>query len=566
MLHNQYGPAESHVVTAHTLRGDPGKWPLLPPIGRPIAKARIHILDEEMHPVADGSAGEIYIGGDTLARGYWKREDLTAERFIPDPFSGEPNARLYRTGDLGCWLPTDGIEYLGRADQQVKIRGVRVEPAEVEATMVRHPAVLQAAVCAIEEGIGDKRLACFFVERDRGRVTQDQLRKFLEEHLPSQLIPSFFVSVDAMPLTPSGKIDRRALLADSTGQFEALSHSERSSTGEADEIEEKVTGIWEGLLKKRPIGLGDNFFDLGGDSLLATHVCTNIRKLFGKPISVSALCSAPTIEQLSRLLRSAPSDASTTRPPFFCIPPLMSLAKHLGSDQPFYGLHFPPDSVLASPDTTTEQIAEDCIRQIFAIRDTGPFHLGGYSYGGVVAFEIARQLTEVHHGEVSLLALLDPDPPAPYLTKTAAVQVQRYKFHLRNLARLNLAGKIQYLADSFRAEATRRVPKLFPEDERIRQVHTFIRLTEAVHAKYKAGSYRGSMTLILARDTQWRQTFPDDPRSAWNDHITGDAEVYEVPGNHGEFLQEPYIRMVAEKLASCLAAAEGTDEAVVRND
>jgi thioesterase domain-containing protein len=229
-------------------------------------------------------------------------------------------------------------------------------------------------------------------------------------------------------------------------------------------------------------------------------------------------------------------------------------------------LHFPPDSVLASPDTTTEQIAEDCIRQIFAIRDTGPFHLGGYSYGGVVAFEIARQLTEVHHGEVSLLALLDPDPPAPYLTKTAAVQVQRYKFHLRNLARLNLAGKIQYLADSFRAEATRRVPKLFPEDERIRQVHTFIRLTEAVHAKYKAGSYRGSMTLILARDTQWRQTFPDDPRSAWNDHITGDAEVYEVPGNHGEFLQEPYIRMVAEKLASCLAAAEGTDEAVVRND
>jgi len=565
-LHNHYGPAESHVVTAHTLRGDPGKWPLLPPIGRPIAKARIHILDEKMRPVVNGSAGEIYIGGNTLARGYWKREDLTAQRFIPDPFSGEPNARLYRTGDLGCWLPTDGIGYLGRADQQVKIRGVRVEPAEVEAAMVRHPAVLQAAVCAIEEDIGDKRLACFFVERDRGSVTQDQLRKFLDEHLPPQLIPSFFVSVDAMPLTPSGKIDRRALLADSAGRFEALSHSVRSSAGAADEIEEKVAGIWEGLLKKRPISLGDNFFDLGGDSLLASHVCTKVRKLLGKHISVSALGSAPTIEQFSRLLRSAPSHPATTRPPFFCIPPLMNLAKHLGSDQPFYGLQFPPESVLASPDTTTEQIAEDCIRQIFAIRDTGPYYLGGYSFGGVVAFEIARQLTEVHHVKVSLLAMLDPDPPVPYLTKTAAVQFQRYTFHLRNLARLNLAGKIQYLADSFQAEATRRVPKLFPKDEQLRQVHTFIRLTEAVHAKYKARNYRGSISLILARDTQWRRNSTEDPRSAWNNHITGHTEVHEVPGNHGEFLQEPYVRMVAEKLAACLTAAARTNEAVVRND
>ena len=340
-LHNQYGPSESHVVTAYTLRGAPGKWPLLPPIGRPIAKARIHILDKEMRPVANGSAGEIYIGGDTLARGYWKREDITAQRFIPDPFSGEPNARLYRTGDLGCWLPADGIEYLGRVDQQVKIRGVRVEPGEVEAAMVRHPAVMQAVVCAIEEGIGDKRLACFFVERNRGSVTQDQLRKFLKEHLPPQLIPSFFFSVDAMPLTPSGKIDRRALLADSAGQFESFNHSERSSTGEADEIEEKVARIWEGLLRS-VISLSDNFFDLGGDSLLATHLCTKVRKLFGKHISVSALCTAPTIEQFSRLLRSAPSLPATSRPPFFCIPPLLSLAKHLGPDQPFYGLHFPP--------------------------------------------------------------------------------------------------------------------------------------------------------------------------------------------------------------------------------
>jgi len=564
-LHNQYGPAESHVVTAYALRGDPANWPLLPPIGHPIAKARIHILDEKMQPVPNGNTGEIYIGGDTLARGYWNREDLTAERFIPDPFRRESNARLYKTGDLGRWHQTGGIEYLGRADQQVKIRGVRVEPAEVEAALVRHPAVLQAAVCAIEEGIGDKRLACFFVERAPGGVTQDQLRKLLEESLPPQLIPSFFRSVDAMPLTPSGKIDRRSLLANSAHLCEALSHSDRASIGQADEIEEKLAGIWEELLKRRPVNLTDNFFDLGGDSLLAALVCSKVRKLLGKNLSVSALCSAPTLAQLAHLLRSASSQPAATHPPFFCIPSLMNLAKYLGADQPYYGLHFPPDSILASPDTTTEKIAEDCVRQIFAVQDTGPYYLGGYSFGGVVAFEIARQLTEVHNQEVSLLAMLDPDPPKPYLTKSAAVQFRRYSFHIRNLARLNFAGKIQYLANSLRAEASRRVPKLFPENEQLRLVHTFIRLTEAVHAKYEARTYRGSITLILARDTQWRQNSPDDPRSAWNNHVTGNAEVYEVPGNHGELHQEPYVRSLAETLASCLAVAVRTNERTVRN-
>jgi amino acid adenylation domain-containing protein len=566
-LHNQYGPAETHVVTAHTLRGEPGKWPLLPPIGRPIAGARLYILDEERHPVTNGSTGEIYIGGETLARGYWKREDLTAERFIPDPFSEEPDARLYRTGDLGCWLHTGGIQYLGRADQQVKIRGVRVEPGEVEAAIVRHPGVSQAAVCAVEEGIGDKRLACFFVERTRGAVTGDELRKFLEEKLPPQLIPSFFLSLDAMPLTASGKIDRLSLVADNAGRFEATNHSNPSSARDADEVEQKLTAIWEELLK-RPVGLTDNFFDLGGDSLLAAHVCTRVRKLFGKKnISVNTLCNAPTIEEFARLIHSAADRPATDRTPFFCIPPLMNLAKHLGPDQPFYGLHFPPDSVLASPDTTTEMIAEDCIRQIFAIRDKGPFSIGGYSYGGVVAFEIARQLTEVHNEEVSLLAMLDPDPPKPYSTKSAAFQFRRYSFHLRNLARRNFAGKIQYLAESLRAEVTRRFPRFFPDDEPILVADTFIRLSEAVHAKFEPGTYRGSIKVILARDTQWRQNSPEDPRSDWKNHVTGEVEVYEVPGNHFEFHQEPAVLMVAETLAASLAAAaRANDEAAVPVD
>jgi amino acid adenylation domain-containing protein len=554
-LHNQYGPAESHVVTAHALRGDPGSWPLLPPIGRPVAKARIHILDTELRPVTNGSTGEIYIGGDALARGYWNREELTAERFIPDHLSGEPNARLYRTGDLGCWLHTGGIQYLGRGDQQVKIRGVRVEPGEVEAAMVLHPAVSQAAVCAVEQGIGDKRLVSFFVERGTERVTQDQLRKFLEKKLPPQFVPSSFVSVDAMPLTASGKIDRLSLLAAHAGELEALSPSDDASARGADEVEAKLVEIWEGVLKKRPIVLGDNFFDLGGDSLLAVHVCSKVRTILGKNVSVSSLCSAPTISEFARVIHAGPRRPPTTLPPFFCVPSLVNVARHMGSDQPFYGLQFPPDSVLASPDTTTEGIADDCIRQIFEIQNSGPYYIGGYSYGGVVAFEIARQLTEMHNQQVALVAMLDPDPPKPYLTNAAAAQFQRYRFHLGNLARLKFAGKIKYLAGSLRKEAMRRFPKMFREDEPLLQTETFIRLTEAVHAKYKAGTYRGSITVILARDTQWRQNSSDDPRWAWKNHVTGHVEVYEVPGNHGEFYEEPYVREVAETLASCLAAA-----------
>jgi thioesterase domain-containing protein len=227
----------------------------------------------------------------------------------------------------------------------------------------------------------------------------------------------------------------------------------------------------------------------------------------------------------------------------------------MGSDQPFYGLEFPPDSVLASPHTTTEQIAEHCIGQIFAIQDTGPYYIGGYSFGGVVAFEIARQLTEVHNQQVALLAMLDTDPPKPYSTTSAGTQFQRYTFHLRNLARLNFAGKFQYLADSLRKETMRRLPKLFPGDDPLLKADAFIKLTEAVHAKYVAGTYRGSVALILARDTQWRQSFPDDPRLAWKNHITGDVEVYEVPGNHGEYHEEPHVCAVAETLSTCLAAA-----------
>lgn len=330
-------------------------------------------------------------------------------------------------------------------------------------------------------------------------------------------------------------------------------------------MEKKLAVIWEGLLKKRPIALSDNFFDLGGDSLLAVQVCTKVRTVLGKNLSVGSLCSAPTIEGLARVIHLAPSRPPTTRPPFFCLPSLMQLAKHMGADQAFYGLQYPPHSVLASADTTIEKIAEDCIRQIFAIQDAGPYYIGGYSFGGVVAFEIARQLTEVHGEEVPLLAMLDPDPPKPYLANFAVAQGWRYTVHRRNLARLNIRGKIQYLAESLR-EATRRVRKLTHEDEDAVQVEIFNRATEAVHAKYEAKRYGGPVALILARDTQWRQESKGDQRLDWNRYLTGQTEVYEVPGDHGAVYKEPHVRELAERLAACLAKAARTGEVGARSE
>src|SRR6185295_4512829 len=212
-LHNQYGPSESHVVTEHELKGDPAAWPVLPPIGRPIANARIYLLDAALEPVAIGVPGELCIAGPVLARGYLDRPELTAERFLPDAFSGEPGARLYRSGDLARFLASGAIEFLGRRDHQVKVRGIRVEPGEIEAAIAEHPAVQQAVVVAeSEETGGGLRLAAYFVaapEIAEVAHLAAELRERLASLLPAALVPSRFVAVESLPLTPSGKVDRK---------------------------------------------------------------------------------------------------------------------------------------------------------------------------------------------------------------------------------------------------------------------------------------------------------------------------------------------------------------------
>jgi amino acid adenylation domain-containing protein len=287
-LFNQYGPSESHVVTAHPLEARPASWPPLPPIGVPIAATRIYLLDGAGQPVPVGVAGELFIGGLPLARGYIGRSDLTAERFVPDPFGD--GSRLYRTGDLARYRDDGTIEFLGRIDHQVKIRGFRVELGEVETVLAGHPAVREVAVVAREERAGEKRLVAYLVPREGAAPTARDLRGFLAERVPDHMVPAAFVPLERLPLTPSGKVDRRALPAPEAAALGSVEY--RAPEGP---IEEAVAAIWSDVLRTPRIGGDDNFFELGGHSLLATRVVSAVRATLDVDLPLRTLFEAPTV-------------------------------------------------------------------------------------------------------------------------------------------------------------------------------------------------------------------------------------------------------------------------------
>ncbi|HTK08291.1 MAG TPA: amino acid adenylation domain-containing protein, partial [Ktedonobacteraceae bacterium] len=300
--YNQYGPTESHIVTAQELRGDPARWPLFPPIGRPISNTQLYVLDQQFEPLPIGVAGALYIGGVNLARGYLHRPEWTAERFVPNPWSLEPGARLYQTGDLARYRADGTIEYLGRADQQVKLRGYRIEPGEIETVLQAYPAIREAVVVLREETEGEKSLVAYLVAHPHEPLSNQAVRAYLQEHLPVYMLPSALVMLEALPLTPSGKVDRRALPAPQTIPEEA-------ETGRFQEartpLEELVQELWGQLLGQQQIGLSENFFERGGHSLLATQLIAQVRSLYAVEIPLRTIFEAPTVAEFARRVEQA---------------------------------------------------------------------------------------------------------------------------------------------------------------------------------------------------------------------------------------------------------------------
>ncbi|UJD76475.1 non-ribosomal peptide synthetase [Photorhabdus luminescens] len=424
-LFNAYGPTEI-TVCATCWHCPPDYTDMLIPIGRPTANSRIYLLDNHGQPVPFGAVGELYIGGAGVARGYLNQPDLTAERFLADPFSDKPDDRMYRTGDLARYLPDGNLVFVGRNDQQIKIRGFRIEPGEIEARLTEYPVVREAIVLALGDG-QDKRLVAYVVApEDNGLASQ--LHRHLRVLLPDYMVPAAFVRLDAFPLTPNGKLDHRALPAPDQNAF-----ARQIYEAPQGETEIALAAIWRELLGVERIGRHDNFFTLGGHSLLAMRMINlaaerglicSLNNLFQFPV-LAELVAEITSDPLSQWQISAiPVRPDGTEPPLFFVPSGMDdysyvfgLAQHIQADYPIYALPWP--SINEEPVSTIEALATRMITFMKAVRPEGPYRIYGYSSGGILAYAIAQQL--LHAGEtVNFLGLIDT--PAPHCFKTRVDQ------------------------------------------------------------------------------------------------------------------------------------------------
>lgn len=419
VLDNHYGPTETHAAAFHGMTGDPAAFPALPPVGQPIHGARVLVLDEGMRRVPVGSRGEIYIGGAGLADGYAGRPDLTEERFLPAP---DGDGLVYRTGDIGMVLPGGDVVCLGRADRQVKIRGYRVEPGEIElvaagAAAGGPDAITDVAVIARRDEAGDTSLVAFLVG-DAERADLDELRRRLRAKLPDYMVPAHFVWLPAIPLTPNGKRDEAALQ-----QVRPARTAPAGQVAPRDDHERVLAGMLADLLHLPDVGVHDNLFDLGATSITAMRLVVLMEERFGTAIPLSDFIVAPTVAELAERLRSAGSTTAGfdplvairpegTRPPLFFAHPMggnvlcyVPFAKQLPPDQPFYAFQAAGADVGTEPVRGLDQLASHYIAAMRRVQPSGPYHLGGWSFGGFVAFEMARQLHAAGESVASLVLL-----------------------------------------------------------------------------------------------------------------------------------------------------------------
>lgn len=412
-----YGPTETTVWSTAFELGEIGTDP--PPIGRPILNTQLYVLDKDRQPVLTGAIGELYIGGAGVAKGYLNRPKLTAERFLSNPFARD-ESRMYRTGDLVRWNDDGLLEFIGRADDQVKINGHRIELGEIESILLQHPTVAEAAVAAHRNGDGTISLAAYLVAPGGTLVDIDMLRVFMAGRLPNYMMPANFVMLDAMPLTPNGKLDRKALPVPERASRNAYSEPVTLT-------EKKLAALWQQILKVERVGLHDNFFELGGDSLTAAEMIAHFPARFQMELPLGSLFEAPTIANLAALIeRLSTEDVDplgivlplrkvnkTAQRPLFCIHPMAgvslgfsSLLRHLDSTMPVYGLQSRGLRGDTSLPASIEEIAADYLEQIRHIQPEGPYRLLGRSLGGLIGHSIAEQM-QAKKLKVELLAMID---------------------------------------------------------------------------------------------------------------------------------------------------------------
>jgi amino acid adenylation domain-containing protein len=581
ILWNMYGPTETTIWS--TLRKiEPGTDPIS--IGRPIGNTQVYILDVGGHPVPVGVPGELLIGGDGLARGYLGRPELTTEKFIPDTFTGVPGARLYRTGDLARYLEDGTIECLGRLDHQVKIRGFRIELGEVESILSQVPGVRQSAVAVREDASGQKGLVGYVVIDKSVAPSTGEMRRQMRAHLPDYMIPGVIVTLDVMPLTPNGKVDRKALPAPDASRPDR----EHDHVPPRDPLEKQLTELWERVFEIHPIGIRDNFFDLGGHSLLAVRIFAQVEKATGKSLPLVTLFQAPTIEQIAALLRDegwrapwtslVPIQPAGTRPPFYCVHGVggnileyMDMGRHLDTDQPLYGLQAQGLDGKMPRHTTVEEMAEHYKKEIREFQPHGPYYVGGASFGGLVAHEVARLLL-AEGEEIPFLGLFDTTAPGypKYLPTTTALGKKvnhflfRVELHWSNLKSLGVKKRWEYvrvkvvrlgnrvvILTQKRYGRTRRWLEQLFYPQTIRKVQ---RAGQNAMRDYVPKPYPGKATLFRA--TEQPYGIYEDRTNGWGAFELGELEIYDIPGHHGAITREPRVEHLTRVLTECLIRAQ----------
>ncbi len=552
---NAYGPTEcSDDVTHYPLYQTPAAELLNLPIGRPVANTQLYILDSLLEPVPIGVAGELYVGGVGVGRGYLNNPELTQLTFIPNPFA---QGRMYKTGDKARYLPDGQIEFLGRLDDQVKVRGFRIELGEIEAVLTRHPQVDTAVVIVREDTPNNQHLIAYVVPNysaeglthpvatrhpSQEGITSE-LREFLKQQLPDYMRPSAFILLESIPLTPNGKVDRRALPAPDL----QLSLN-TNFVPPRNAIELQLMQIWEEVLHVHPIGIRDNFFDLGGHSLLAVTLTAKIQQHFDRQISLAALFQGGTIEELAVMLAAQPdtSISSTiiplqpygSKPPFFCVHPgggtvlaYLDLAQSIDPARPFYGLESLELSESQQLLNTVEAMAAHYIAAMQTVQPQGPYAIGGWSLGGLVAFEMAQQL-QAQGQELSCLALLDTYP-------------------FTEIETFNEAADAEFI-DELLARSQTPVLGAIPEAD-LTQAQRLLQLFKshiAAANQYTPQPYPGKVTLFLAEDGVAADA--EDPTIGWENLARAGVEIHWLPGDHHTMVAQPHVQQLAAQLQFCL--------------
>jgi thioesterase domain-containing protein/acyl carrier protein len=586
-LWNMYGPTET-TIWSSVQKIEPGREPVL--IGPPIANTQFYIVDRELEPVPIGVAGELLIGGDGLSRGYLNRPDLTAQRFLENPFlvSG---GRVYRTGDLARFRSDGRVEFLGRMDFQVKVRGRRIELGEIECVLARHEGIKDAVVVTRDAGEGDTRLAAYYIPVvDRPPLNARDLRNALQEKLPDYMVPSYFVELAAFPLTPNGKIDRKALPPPDTEGREAR----RNPAPPQGELELQLAAIWQRALRKRPIGVDDYFFELGGHSLLAAQMFARIEEQFGVKLPLALLLQAPTIRQLagqiaqrawkSRWKSLVPIQTQGDGPPLFLIHGAegnvllyRTLAARLGTSHPLYGLQSRGLDGRDPMERTIEGMAAKYLEEIRSARPNGPYYLGGYCMGGTIALEIAQQLKK--HGEsVALLALFETynlknGPPLSFRLRVVH-KAQNFYFHVRNLLLSLSGGPSGFFGEKLRVELGRwrvnadvlrsKIFKRFNPGRAKTYQHLQIRVAnDRAQAAYRPAPYDGR--IILFRTKAHFHEF-NDRHFGWQAIAGQGVEVVEMPNYPRASVNDPFVEILADRLRAEIERAAHDAEAAPADD